>query len=105
VLQVIFIGICVGIILRQGYNTANKYIQSPKSIHVLEKSLKGFHFGMVSELSFCFDDFIFEVFFLIGVVLIIRANIQKVYHKITQISKQFIITKFCTLCGSIILQS
>ena len=57
-LQVIFLGICVGITLRQGYNTANKYIQSPQSIQVQEISLQGNNFGKVSELSFCFGDFI-----------------------------------------------
>ena len=57
-LQVIFLGICVGITLRQGYNTANKYIQSPQSIQVQKKSLQGIYFGKVSELSFSFGDFI-----------------------------------------------
>ena len=41
ILKVIFIGICVGITMRQGYNTASKYMGSPMSTQVQELALQG----------------------------------------------------------------
>ena len=40
-IKVLFIGICVGITMRQGYNTATKYIKTPISTKALEISLQG----------------------------------------------------------------
>ena len=41
VIKVLFIGICIGITMRQGYNTANKFNKSPISTQVLEIPLQG----------------------------------------------------------------
>ena len=41
IIKVIFTGICVGITVKQGYNTASKYIESPMSTQVQELPLKG----------------------------------------------------------------
>ena len=40
-IKVIFTGICVGITMRQGYNTASKYIGGPMSTQVQELPMKG----------------------------------------------------------------
>ena len=39
--KVIFTGICIGITMRQGYNTASKYMRSPMSTQVQEIALQG----------------------------------------------------------------
>jgi len=41
IIKVIFTGICVGITMRQGYNTASKYIGGPMSTQVQELPMNG----------------------------------------------------------------